>query len=330
MEIDRLIVPEFGKPAEKLQFEARVSWARPDGAVLVKIACAPVNPADLNLIEGTYGIRPELPFTPGIEGAGVVVDSPIAGFAPGDRVVMLGRAGTWASHVAVPPDRLIKLPDSIDLRQAAMLKVNPATAWRLLHGFRDLKPGDWVVQNAGNSGVGRCLIQLAASLGIRTISMVRNVELVPELKPLGADHVLLDGADGLAEALDVLGGRRAALACNAVGGESALRLMNLLEDGATHVTYGAMARRPLTVPNGLLIFRDIAVRGLWVSRWIDAAPMPELRAVYGDLAQRVADGRLLQPVDSCFELQDFAKAMERQDAAGRAGKVIFSNSDSLT
>lgn len=330
MKVDYLFVSSFGQPSHVLEFETGASWIRPDESVVVKMVAAPVNPADLNLIEGTYGVRPELPFTPGIEGAGVVVDSPVADFAPGDRVMMLGRPGTWASHVAVMPGGLIKLPDGIDLRQAAMLKVNPATAWRLLHGFRDLNPGDWVVQNAGNSGVGRCLIQLAASLGIRTISMVRNVELVPELKALGADHVLLDGAGGLAEALDVLGGRRAALACNAVGGESALRLMNLLEDGATHVTYGAMARRPLTVPNGLLIFRDIAVRGLWVTRWIDAAPISELRRVYGDLAQRVADGRLVQPVDSCFALADFAMAMARQDAADRKGKVVFSNPDSLT
>lgn len=323
MKIDRLSVSEFGKPDVVLQFEPAAAWEPPHDSVVVEMHAAPMNPADLNLIEGTYGVRPDRPFTPGIEGAGVVVASPVAEFAPGDRVVMLGRAGTWASHVAVPPDRLIKLPTGIDMRQAAMLKVNPATAWRLLHGFCKPETGGWVVQNAGNSGVGRCLIQLATSFGIRTISMVRNLELVAELKELGADHVLLDGADGLDEALQIMGGRRAALACNAVGGESALRLMNLLRDGAPHVTYGAMARRPLTVPNGLLIFRDIAVRGLWVSRWIDSAPVDELREVYADLARRVAEGRLVQPVDSCFALGDFAKAMVRQGDPGRNGKVIF-------
>jgi len=323
MDIVRLRVSEFGNPGEMLGFESGVSLGSSVGSVVVEMRAAPVNPADLNLIEGTYGVRPELPFTPGIEGAGVVVDSPVPEFAPGDLVVMLGRAGTWASHVAVDPDRLIKLPDGIDLQQAAMLKVNPATAWRLLHGFCKLNPGDWVVQNAGNSGVGRCLIQLAQSLGIRTISMVRNAELTDELDALGADHVLNDGADGLTSALEILGGRRAALACNAVGGESALRLMNLLADGASHVTYGAMARRPLTVPNGLLIFRDIAVRGLWVTRWINAAPLAELREMYEDLAHRIVEGALVQPVDSSFPLADFAKAMQRQGDPGRHGKVMF-------
>lgn len=327
MEIDRLYVSEFGKPGDVLALETHAEWSPPPDAVAVEMFAAPVNPADLNLIEGTYGVRPETPFTPGIEGSGVVLRSPVADFSPGDQVVILSRAGTWATHVAVPPDRLIKLPDGIDMQQAAMLKVNPATAWRLLHGFRGIQKGEWVVQNAGNSGVGRCLIQLAKALGIRSISMVRNPDLVDELKCLGADHVVLDGPEGLGEALDRMGGRNAVLACNAVGGESALRLMNLLADGATHVTYGAMARRPLTVPNGLLIFRDLAVRGLWVSRWIDAAPIEELRQVYGELSRRVADGALVQPIDSCFALADFPDAMARQVEPGRRGKVIFKMSD---
>lgn len=327
--IDRLRIFEFGKPADVLAHESAGAWQPPRDAVVVEMFAAPVNPADLNWIEGTYGVRPELPATPGIEGSGVVVDSPVAEFSPGDRVIALGRVGTWASHVAVMPERLMKLPEGIDMWQAAMLKVNPATAWRLLHGFRDLDPGDWVVQNAGNSGVGRCVIQLARSLGIRTISMVRNLGLAGELQALGADHVLVDDGDGQAAALEIMGGRHAALASNAVGGESALRQMNLLADGAPHVTYGAMARRPLKVPNGMLIFRDIAVRGLWVTRWIDAAPAAELREVYGDLAQRVAEGGLVQRVDSCFPLADFPKAMARQDEAGKKGKVFFTMVDRL-
>jgi len=323
MKIDRLRVSEFGNPGEVLGFESGVSLESPSGTVMVKMHAAPVNPADLNLIEGTYGLHPELPFTPGIEGAGVVVDSPVPEFAPGDAVVMLGRAGTWASHVAVNPQRLIKMPTGIDLQQAAMLKVNPATAWRLLRGCCKLNPGDWVVQNAGNSGVGRCLIQLAHAHGIRTISMVRNANLAPELLKIGANHVIEDGADGLAAALEIMEGRHAALACNAVGGESALRLMNLLQDGAPHVTYGAMARRPLTVPNALLIFRDIVIRGLWVTRWIDTAPLAEVRQVYADLAGRVANGTLVQPVDSSHPLADFDKAMQRQRDPERHGKVMF-------
>lgn len=327
MERSHLCVANFGKPADSLAYRTGVPWRPPHQSVVIRMVCSPINPADLNLIEGTYGVRPELPFTPGIEGAGVVVSSPDARFSPGDPVIALDRVGTWATHAAVAPDRLMMLPSGIDMRQAAMLKVNPATAWRLLKGFRTLKDGDWVVQNAGNSGVGRCLIQLAGSLGLRTISLVRRADLIDELRDLGGDHVLIDGPEAQQQALELMGGRGAELACNAVGGESALRLMNLLRDGGDHVTYGAMARRPLAIPNGLLIFRNLAIRGLWVSRWIDAAPIDELHEVYAELARRVVTGGLIQPVDSCHPLPDFHAALERQAEPGRAGKVILTMGD---
>lgn len=293
------------------------------GEVLVKLLAAPVNPADLNTIEGTYGVKPVLPAVPGIEGCGIV-ETAAPGFAPGDLVMFLRRADTWATHTTVPAEFLFKLPAGIDPLQAAMLKVNPATAWRLLHGFDSLKPGDWIVQNLGNSAVGRCVIQLARDLGIHTVSFVRRAEQFAALAELGADRVFLDDDDGLQQAKEVLGGAEAALAFNAVGGDSALRLMKLLREGATHITYGAMGRKPLTFPNGLILFRDIRVRGLWVTRWVENAPAEEICGVYQNLARRVASGSLVQPVDRAFPLDEWRSALDRLDAPDRAGKVLFS------
>lgn len=321
----QLIFLANGKPAEVLQMEADtlISQAPEPGNVLVRILAAPINPADLNIIEGTYGVKPPLPATPGIEGCGVVEIGNSTGFNAGDLVIFLRRASTWASHATVPAEALFKLPPAIDPLQAAMLKVNPATAWRLLHGFGTLEKGDWIVQNVGNSAVGRCVIQLASDLGIRTISFVRRAELVDELRELGANGVFPDDEIGFAAAKEALGGAKAALAFNAVGGDSALRLMKLLREGGVHVTYGAMARKPLTVPNGLLIFHDIQIRGLWVSRWIENAPEDEVRNVYENLAARVAAGKLVQPVDSTFSLEEFPQALARLEAPNRSGKILF-------
>ncbi len=284
---------------------------------------APINPADLNTVEGTYGEKLTLPAVPGIEGCGVVESSEADGFAVGDRVIFLRRAGTWATHTTVPADSLFKLPADIDPVQAAMLKVNPATAWRLLHGFTDLKAGDWIVQNAGNSAVSRCVIQLARDLGIRTISFVRRSEQFEELLALGADHVLLDDDEGQAAAKDVLGGARAVLAFNSVGGDSSTRVMKLLKVGGTHITYGAMGRKPVIVSNGLLIFRDIRARGLWVTKWAERASKVEIDTVYRDLARRVAAGKLVQPIDGTFPLEKIQDALARLEAPDRSGKVLL-------
>ena len=321
----QLVFRKSGSPGEVLEIEMNtlISRALGDGDVLVRILAAPINPADLNTIEGTYGVKPPLPATPGIEGCGVVEVSRSADFKVGDWVIFLRRASTWASHTTLPAAALLKIPDSIDPLQAAMLKVNPATAWQLLHGFGPLKSGEWIVQNVGNSAVGRCVIQLARDLGIRTISLVRRAEQFDELIALGADHVFLDDDTGLASARDVLGGANAAFAFNAVGGDSALRLMKLLRESGSLVTYGAMGRKPVTIPNGLLIFRDIRVCGLWVSRWIESASTEEVAAVYENLAARVVAGKLLQPVDSTFPLEAFQQALARLEAPDRNGKILF-------
>ena len=109
------------------------------------------------------------------------------------------------------------------------------------------------------------------------------------------------------------------LAFNCVGGESALRLMNLLAPGGTHITFGAMARRPLTVPNGLLIFKNLNLRGLWITKWIEGAPREEIDEVYG----RLATSGLSMPVDRLVSLADYAEAIDAVTAPGRNGKVLL-------
>jgi mitochondrial enoyl-[acyl-carrier protein] reductase / trans-2-enoyl-CoA reductase len=313
---------EFGKPSEVLRLEPLELPPLADGEVRLKILAAPVNPADLNLIEGTYGVKPELPVVPGIEGCGEVVESRAADFQPGDRAILLRRAGSWATHVQLPAAHLFKLPVGLDFLQAAMLKVNPATAWRLLTGFATLEPGSWIVQNAANSGVGRCVIAVAKELGLRTMNLVRRPELIEELLALGADVVVTDDDDGM-EAAKAAATGKPKLAFNCVGGESALRLMNLLAPEGIHVTFGAMARRPLIVPNGLLIFKNLQLRGLWITKWIEGAPKQELDEAYGRLAGLMLDGRMRVPVDTTHSLESFGSALERVFEAGREGKVLL-------
>lgn len=319
----RLVFPVTGAPAEVLETRDFAPRGPGPGEVRVRLRAAPINPADINTVEGTYGVKLELPATPGIEGCGVVDVSESPDFSPGDEVIFLMRSDTWATHTTVPASYLFKLPAGIDPVQAAMLKVNPATAWRLLHGFENLDAGDWIVQNLGNSAVARCVIQLARDLGIRTISFVRSEGQFADLAALGADQVFLDDDNGFAAAKEALGGANARLAFNAVGGDSALRLMKLLAKGGTHVTYGAMAKKPITLPNGLLLFQDIRLRGLWITRWVDGAAPEEVNSVYQKLAGLMSAGKLVQPVDSTFPLENWREALARLDAPDRNGKVLF-------
>jgi trans-2-enoyl-CoA reductase len=191
----------------------------------------------------------------------------------------------------VPAESLVALPEGLDPLQAAMLVVNPATAWRMIHDFVKLQPGDWIVQNAANSGVGRSVIQLAKAIGLRTLNVVRRAELIDELRVSGADVVVTENTDLKADALTLCGSVLPKLGLNAVGGASALNLANALCAGAPLVTYGAMSRQPLKIPNGLLIFKNICLHGFWLRRWKETASRREVRNTYERLAAYLATGQ---------------------------------------
>jgi NADPH:quinone reductase-like Zn-dependent oxidoreductase len=240
--INAAVYEEHGNPADVLRVETR-PWPTPaaDEAV-VKMSAAPINPADLNQIEGKYPVRAELPATPGFEGAGVVVElgRGVTGLTTGALVILPHNIGTWREAVAAKADELVVVPDGIDPLQAAMLKINPLTAWRLLHDYVNLQKGDWLIQNAANSAAGRDVIHIAHELGYRTVNVVRRAELIDELCAEGGDVVLVDGDDLREEVKSATDSASIRLGLNSIGGDSALRVANCLAVGATLVSFGAM------------------------------------------------------------------------------------------
>jgi trans-2-enoyl-CoA reductase len=273
------IYETHGNPAEVLRVVEQ-PWPTPaPDEVVVKMSAAPINPADLNSIEGKYPIRPALPATPGMEGAGVVVElgSNVRDLALGRQVILPHGFGTWREIAVIPAEKLVATPPEIEPIQAAMLKVNPITAWRMVRDFVPLMSGDWLIQNAANSGAGQCVIQIARELGYRTVNVVRRPELVDELRSLGGDVVLVDSENLRDEVAAATERAPIKLALNAVGGENALRVAKCLASDGTMVTYGAMSLEPLCVPNGMLIFKNLRFTGFWVNKWYDAAT-PEQRA----------------------------------------------------
>ncbi|MFC5050812.1 MDR family NADPH-dependent oxidoreductase [Rubritalea spongiae] len=313
----------FGKAEEVTQIEPAKLLAVGEGQLKLKMLVAPINPADINFIQGNYGVKPELPESPGIEGCAEVLESRAEGFEKGDKVIFVERVGTWQSHLVCDASKTLRVPSEIDPEQAAMLKVNPATAWCLLHHYVDLQVGDWVIQNAANSGVGQCLIQIAKQMGLKTLNTVRREGLADQLKALGADHVLLDEKDLVDKVREICGDNLPKLASNAVGGDSALRQMDALAEQGTQVTFGAMSMRSLKVPNKFLIFKGISLRGLWVTKWIANSPPEEVAKVYQKLAQLVVDGKLTQAIDTLYKPENIHQALTHAQQGERNGKVLL-------
>jgi trans-2-enoyl-CoA reductase len=308
----------FGEAAEVLRLEEGPAPVPTGGELLVEMLASPVNPADLNIIEGKYGELPEVPAVIGNEGVGrvVAVGAGVGDFTPGDLVLPMGRAN-WATQLVVKADEAVKLPTGLDVFQAAMLVINPLSAWAMLEDFVTLREGDRILQNAANSAVGRCVIQIARARGLRTLNVVRRDEVIPELTALGADEVVLEEADLRAIGSD----RKPRLALNAVGGASALNLANALADGGTLVTYGAMGRQPLKIPNGLLIFRGLHFQGFWLRRMM--ADRARVRQALSTLAGMSLAGRLQMPVHKVFAFSELHAALAEAAAGQRSGKVLI-------
>lgn len=320
-----LQIEHTGNPPDVVKIAKR-DLLPPEGhEVRVRMLFAPINPADLNFIEGNYGRATTPPCIPGHEGCGEVeeVGSAVTSLAKGDVVIPLLGVGCWAQHLTAPEHHFAKLPPQIEHVQASMLRINPVTAWALLKHYTDLGKGDWVAQNAANSGVGRALIQIARHLGIQTVNFVRRPELIEELKALGADIVVLDTDEGVAEARKLIGSKPVRLATNAVGGDSAIRLMDLLAPEGTLVTYGAMSRRSLKVPNKFLIFKNLQLRGLWITQWLEKASTVELYEVLDPLTALIEKGELVTAIDEIVPLSNFKHALTRAQEGSRNGKVIL-------
>jgi mitochondrial enoyl-[acyl-carrier protein] reductase / trans-2-enoyl-CoA reductase len=323
--ISAAVYETHGNPADVLRVESR-PWPTPAaGEVIVKMRAAPINPADLNQIEGKYPIRAELPATPGFEGAGVVVDAgaELKGLTSGALVILPHNIGTWRDAVAAKADELVVVPAGIKPVHAAMLKINPMTAWRLLHDYVDLARGDWLIQNAANSAAGRAVIQIARELGYKTVNVVRRSELVGELRAEGGDVVLVDSENLRHEVEDAIAGPPIRLGLNAVGGESALRLANCLAPGSTLVTYGAMSLQPLKIPNGLLIFKDLRFRGIWINKWYDNATPAQRMEAFQHLFEMAKRGLLQTKVEKAYPLSEAKTAVAHAARSQRSGKIIF-------
>src|SRR6202795_4614606 len=182
----------YGNPVQNLQM---VEVAEPNAPIaseaLVRREYAPVDYSDLLLANGVYFLRPQPPSVIGGEGAGIVeaIGPGVTSVKVGDRVTVPFRTFTWSEKVLAPARGLFVVPPSIDARTASLLNINPTTAVLLLSEFVKLKPKDWIVINAANSQIARCLIAVAKSRGLKIAGIVRRAELIPEIETLGVDFV---------------------------------------------------------------------------------------------------------------------------------------------
>jgi NADPH:quinone reductase-like Zn-dependent oxidoreductase len=316
-------IEAFGNPAEVMKLVDIPDVGAPgEGEVVIALEASPINMSDLLMISGRYGYRPKLPAIVGTEGVGriVAVGSGVTHLKAGDRTVIPYPSAAWAERIKADA-RVLRALGAGDVNQLAMLGINPATAWLLLSEFVTLRPGDWVIHNSANSGVGRALIGIAKSLGLKTVNVVRRDDVVADIRAIGGDIVLVDGPDLAKRVAAETGKAPITLAVDGVADVSSGGLLACLTDKGVHVFYSAITGKPLVAPAQPLIFRDISIRGFWLANWFKTATPDKITEMYDRLAPLVASGAISSPVAGTYSVGQIAEAVAV--AAKNRGKALF-------
>ena len=322
----QVLIDSYGTPWEVARCAEVADVGAPAAdEVVFDVLAFPINPADMWFCRGSYRLKPPLPATPGAECVGRVtaVGSAVKHVRKGDLVINLQREN-WAERRKVKGDDAIPLPAGIDLRQAAMVRINPPTAQLMLSDFVDLKPGDWVIQNVANSAVGRLLIVLAKQRGLRTVNVVRRADLAGELKALGADVVVVDSSDLARQVGEATADARIMLGVEAIGGAATGRLADCIATDGTLVHYGSMSGEDPKVTRNNFIYRGVRLTGFMLGRFLSRRSAEEIRAIYADLGGQVMAGKLSAPVDTVYPIENIKDALAHADKGGRNGKILVS------
>lgn len=320
MSCESLVYRRYGPWKEVLKSESVPLPQVGEQDIHIRMLAAPVNPADINMLQGKYGILPQLPAIGGNEGVGEVikVGCQVHRIKPGEWVLPIDCGfGTWRTEAVCKSNEVIPISKDISLLTAATLGVNPCTAYRMLIDFETLNAGDTVIQNGANSAVGQAVIQICASMGVNTINVIRDRPNVAELKEklfsLGASYVITEDVlekPEMANLFKVV--ERPKLALNCVGGNSAGNLFCHLKDGSTMVTYGGMSRKPTPLPAKALIFKNIKVCGFWMTQWKrnHIHDLTKLTTMVSELSEMVRRGQLLEPICTEVPFKDYKKALQ--------------------
>jgi NADPH:quinone reductase-like Zn-dependent oxidoreductase len=323
----------FGEPAEVLTVRDVPPPSPRPGEVRVRMLFAAVNPSDLMTIRGKYGRLPELPATPGYEGAGVVEENGgglLGRLVQGKLVAVAHRGGgTWAEQAVLPAKQVIPLPGGVTAEQGGMFFVNPVTAFVMTRKVLAVPPGEWLLQTAAGSALGRMVIRLGKRFGFRTLCVVRRAEQVEELKSEGADAVVVFNEkeqmpEQFREAVAKhVGDSGVKYAIDPVGGTTGSAIVECLGQGGRMLLYGTLSDAPLSFSPRRLMGPGARIEGFWLTNYMNGLGLLSKLRLVKQVGRLVRDGVLASEVGATFPLAQVREAVAASEQPGRRGKVLL-------
>jgi NADPH2:quinone reductase len=289
--------------------------------LLVDVHAVGISFPDLLLSKGEYQLKPDLPFTLGVDFAGVVRSAPDgSGFLVGDRVAACLPYGGAAETVGLGPDSVFPLPDGLTFEQGAAIPMNYLTAQFALKERGQVRAGETVLVHGAAGGVGTATLQVAKGYGARTIAVVSTEEKGEIARRAGADEVVL--ADGfLNAAKELTGGQGVDLVMDVVGGELFTDSLRVLAPQGRLLVVGFTAGAIPEVKVNRLLLNNVDVRGVGWGAYAMVRP-GFMAAQWRELEPMMAAGIIDPPIGATYALDDFGRALQEMDDRLTLGKTV--------
>ncbi len=328
-----VLFEQFGEPADVLRVKDIAPPQPKPGEVLVRMLLSPVNPSDLMTVRGVYGKQPKLPATPGYEGVGVVEAAGgglLGKLLVGKRVALLnGISGNWQERTVTLAKQAVPLPSNLASEQGATFFVNPTTAFAMTRRVLAVPPGDWLLQTAAASELGKMVVRLGRRFGFRTLNVVHRTEQAEALKSLGADAVVVfeptrQSHDELRDDVRrIAGDHGIRFAIDPVGGATGSAVVKCLAPGGRMLVYGTLSSEPLSFSPRDLMTPSASLEGFWLARWLPRLNLLKKLKLIRTVSGLIREGVLSSDIGEVFPLDRIADAVRAAETPGRSGKVLL-------
>lgn len=327
----------YGEPGDVLTVTEQPVPQPGPGQVRVKIRFSPVNPSDLLYVRGHYsGVTQHFPSGAGFEGVGHIdaLGSGVTGLTVGQRVFARNSpGGNWSDYAVVPADKVYPVPDDIADEQVASFMINPATALLMVRHVLAVPRGEWLLQSAAGSELGRMIIRLAKHDGIRTINVVRRRDAVQELKDLGADEVIVSSDGPIDEQVRRIVPHGVDYAIDPVAGQTGTEIFRSLSEDGRMLVYGSLTGAGIDVgsdPRLTLSGRRV-LEVYWLGYWLPrldqsgffAPGRPAMAQLIDEITELIREGVLNTSPGRRFALDDIHAAVIEAESVARSGKVLI-------
>lgn len=317
-------IHQTGGP-EVLEVE-EIAEPEPDnGEVLLRHTAIGLNYIDVYFRTGLYK-GPELPFTPGMEGAGIIeaVGAGVTDLRPGDRVAYASAPlGSYAEHRVFPADRLVPLPDQIDDQTAAAVMLKGMTAHYLLRKTRPIEAGDTILFHAAAGGVGLLACQWASALGATVIGTVGTPEKAELARRHGCTYPIVHGEEDFVERVrEITDGRGVPVVYDSVGRDTFMRSLDCLAPRGHLVSFGQSSGPVEPLDVGILAAKgSLTLTRPTLAHYVGT--QSELRAAAQELFGIIADGNVQVRVGTTFPLREAARAHQALEARETTGSTLL-------